>query len=71
MPRCKAKRNTTYRHRHNALSALEVHTVGKIQHLWTLCVMLLKVAEQLFAFSVMLELDDDEELLMMMMMMSF
>ncbi len=69
MPRQKAIRNTTYRHRYNALSALEVHTIGKIQHLWTLWAMQLKVAEWLFAFSVVLELDDNEEFLMMMMMM--
>ncbi len=67
MPRRKPKRNTTYRHRYNALSALEVHTIGKIQRLWTLLVMQLKVAEQLFAFSLMLELDGDEEFLMLMM----
>ena len=59
MPRHKPKRNTTYRHRYNALSALEVHTIGKIQHLWTLCVLQLKVAEQLFMLSVMLELDEE------------
>ena len=58
MPRRKPKRNTTYRQRYNALSALEVHTIGKIQHLWTLCTFQLKVAEQLFAFCVMLELDE-------------
>jgi hypothetical protein len=66
MPRCKSKRNTSYRQRYNALSALEVHTIGKIQHLFTLCILQLKVAEQLFAFFVMLEFDDDEELMMMM-----
>jgi hypothetical protein len=65
MPHHKAKRNTTYHHMYNALSALEGHAIGKIQHLWTLCVIQLKVAEQLFAFSVMLELDDDEDLMMM------
>ena len=42
--------------------------MGNIQHLWTLCVIQLKVAEQLFAFSVMLELDDDKDFLMMMFM---
>jgi len=68
MPRRKPKRNTTYRHRYNALSALEVHTIGKIQRLWTLCALQLKVAKQLFAFCVMLELDDDKEFLMLMMM---
>jgi hypothetical protein len=47
MPRRKSKRNTSYRQRYNALSALEVHTIGKIQHL-------------LFAFFVMLEFDDNE-----------
>jgi hypothetical protein len=31
MPCCKPKRNTTYHQKYNALSALEVHTVGKIQ----------------------------------------
>jgi hypothetical protein len=67
MPRRKPKRNTTYRQRYNALSALEVHTIGKIQRLWTLLVMQLKIAEQLFAFSLMLELDGDEEFLMLMM----
>jgi hypothetical protein len=66
MPRRKSKRNTSYRQRYNALSALEVHTIGKIQHLFTLCTLQLKVAEQLFAFFVMLEFDDDEELMMMM-----
>ena len=68
MPRHKPKRNTTYHHRYNALSALEVHTIGKIQRLWTLCALQLKVAEQLFAFCIMFELDNDEEFLMMMMM---
>jgi hypothetical protein len=39
-----------YRQRYNVFSALEVHTVGKIQHLLTLCTLQLKVAEQLFTF---------------------
>ncbi len=66
MPRRKSKRNTSYRQRYNALSALEVHTIGQIQHLLTLYTLQLKVAEQLFAVFVMLEFDDDEELMMMM-----
>jgi hypothetical protein len=36
-----------------ALSALEVHTIGKVQHIWTLCVLL--------------ELDVDDDFVMMMM----
>jgi hypothetical protein len=55
MPHHKSKRNTSYRQRYNALSALEVHTIGKIQHL-------------LFAFFVMLEVDDNEKCVLMMMM---
>ncbi len=69
MPHRKSKWNTSYRQRYNALSALEVHTIGKIQYFFTLCTLQLKVAEQLFAFFVMLEFDDDKELMMMMMMM--
>ena len=68
MPRRKPKRNTTYRHRYNALSALEVHTIGKIQRLWTLCALQLKVAQQLFALSVMLDFDEEEDFMMMMLM---
>jgi hypothetical protein len=68
MPRRKEKRNTSYRQRYNALSALVVHTIGKIQHLLTLCTLQLKVAEQLYAFFVMLEFDDNEEFILMMMM---
>jgi hypothetical protein len=58
----------TYRQRYNALSALELHTIGKIQHLWTLCTLQLKVAQQLFALSAMLDFDDDEDFMMMMLM---
>jgi len=49
MPRRKPKRQTTYHQRYNALSALEVHTIGKVQHMWTLCALHLKLAEQMFA----------------------
>ena len=31
MPRRKPKRQTTYQQRYNALSALEVHTIGKVR----------------------------------------
>jgi hypothetical protein len=65
MPCCKPKRNTTYRHWYQTLSALEVHTVGKIQHLLTLCTLQLKVAEQLFMLSIMLEFDDNKDFIMM------
>jgi hypothetical protein len=47
MPHHKPKRTTTYYQRYYALSALEVYTIGKIQHLWTLCALQLKLAEQL------------------------
>ncbi len=67
-PRCKPKRSTTYRQGYKALSALEEHTVGKIQHLWTLCTMQLKVAEQLFMLSIMIEFIDDNDFMMMMLM---
>jgi hypothetical protein len=56
---CNPKRITTYRNRYTSLSALEVHTVGKIQHLLTLCTQKMKVAEQLFMLSIMLEFDDN------------
>jgi len=46
MPHRKPKRKTTYLQRYNALSALEVHTIGKVQHIWTLCILHLKLAEQ-------------------------
>jgi hypothetical protein len=64
------QKNTTYRQRYNKISALEVHTIGKIQHLWTLCALQLQlqVAEQLFALSIMLEFDDDKEFMLLMMM---
>jgi hypothetical protein len=39
MPRHKSNRQTTYHQRYNALSALEVHTMGKVQHMWTLYVL--------------------------------
>jgi hypothetical protein len=32
MPRCKTKRQTTYHQCYNALSALEVHNIGKVHH---------------------------------------
>jgi hypothetical protein len=66
MPRCKPKRQTTYLQRYSALSALGVHTIGKVQHIWTLCVLHLKLAEQLFAFCLLLDLVDDFIMLMMM-----
>jgi hypothetical protein len=52
MPHHKPKRQPTYLQRYNALSALEVHTIGKVQHICTLCVFHLKLAEQLFALFV-------------------
>jgi hypothetical protein len=60
--------NSTYPLRYNALSALEVHTAGKTKHLFPLGVLQLRVVEQLFAFSVMLEFDADGEFMMLMMM---
>jgi hypothetical protein len=51
-----------------ALSTLEVHTIGKVQHFWTLCVLHLKLAEQIFAISLLLEVEDDDDFAMMMMM---
>jgi hypothetical protein len=68
MPRRKPKRNTTYHQRYNALSASEVYTISKIQRLWTLCSMQLKVAEHMFMLCIMLELDDDEDYMMIMLM---
>ena len=68
MPRCKPKRQTTDLQRYNALSTLEVQTIGKVQHIWTLCVLQLKLAEQLFAICLLLELEDDDDFVMMMMM---
>jgi len=59
MPRRKAKRNTTYRERYNALSALEVYMRDKIQKLWTLIALQLKTIEQMLMVSIMLELDHD------------
>ena len=59
MPRRKAKRNTTYRERYNALSALEVYMRDKIQKLWTLIALQLKTVEQMLMVSIMLELDHD------------
>jgi len=67
MPRRKPKRQTTYQQRYNALSALEVHTIGKVQHIWTLCALHLKLAEQMFAICFLLELDADDDFVMMMM----
>ena len=67
MPRCKPKRQTTYRQSYNALSTLEMHTIGKVQHMWTLCVLHLKLAEQLFAICLLLEQEDDDDFVMMLM----
>lgn len=67
MPHCKPRRNTTYHQRYCTLSSLDVHTIGKVQHIWTLCILQLKLAEQLVAFSLMLKLDNNEDFLMMMM----
>jgi hypothetical protein len=61
MPCHKPKRNTTYHQRYNAISALDVHTIGIVQHLWNLCILQLKLAEQLLALSLMLDLDHDDE----------
>ena len=55
MPRRKPKRQTTYQQRYNALSALEVHTIGKVQHIWTLCVLHLKMIEQLIVVCLVME----------------
>jgi hypothetical protein len=51
-----------------SLSAPEVYTISKIQQLWALCAKQLKVADQLFMLSIILELDGNEEFLMLMMM---
>ena len=67
MPRRKPKRQTTYRQRYNALSALEVHTIGKVQHIWTLCVLHLKMIEQLIVVCLVMELDDDNDFVVMLM----
>ena len=67
MPRRKPKRQTTYQQRYNALSELEVHTIGKVQHIWTLCALHLKLAEQMFAICFLLELDADDDFVMMIM----
>jgi hypothetical protein len=67
MPCCKPKRQTTYHQRYNALSALELHTIGKVQHIWTLCVLHLKMIEQLFVVCLLMELDDDNDLIVMLM----
>jgi hypothetical protein len=58
MPLWMPKRQTTYLQRYNALSALEVHTIGKVQHIWILCVLHLKMAEHLFVMCLLFELDD-------------
>jgi hypothetical protein len=67
MPRCKPKRQTTYRQRYNALSALEAHTIGKVQHIWTLCVLHLKMIEQLIVVCLLLEQEDEDECVVMLM----
>jgi hypothetical protein len=60
-------KEANYLPRYNALSTLEVHTIGKVQHIWTLCVLYLKLAEQLFAICLLLELEDDDDFMMIMM----
>jgi hypothetical protein len=67
MPRCKPKRQTTYRQRYNALSALEAHTIGKVQHIWTLCVLHLKMIEQLIVVCLLLEQEDEGDFVVMLM----
>jgi hypothetical protein len=67
MPHRKPKRKTTYLQRYNALSALEVHTIGKVQHIWTLCILHLKLAEQLFAICLLIKLEDEDDFVMLMM----
>jgi len=68
MPHHKPKRQTTYLQSYNALSASEVHTIGEVQHIWTLCVSHLKLAEHLFAICLLLQLEDDNDFVMLMMM---
>ncbi len=67
MPRRKPKRQTTYQQRYNELSALEVHTIGKVQHIWTLCVLHLKMIEQLIVVCLLMELDDFVMMMMLLM----
>jgi hypothetical protein len=67
MPCCKPKRQTTYRQGYNALSTLEVHNIGKVQHIWTLCVLHLKMIEQLIVVCLVMELDDDNDFVVMLM----
>ena len=67
MPRRKPKRQTTYRQPYHALSALEVRTIDKVQHIWTLCVLHLKMIEQLIVVCLLMELDDDDDFVVMLM----
>ncbi len=67
-PRTARRGIKSYHQQYNTLSALKEYTIGKIQLLWTLCVLQLKYTEKLLLFSGTLELDDDGDFLTLLLM---